>query len=132
MGEAQKLGDRARYRLIELLDPEITHYEFFLARPPLVKMDWKNDQALLAAIPEVSLCLQGWPSQHLFDYNYQLVTLSEDEFEFMKGCDANCQEGEGTKTVGEILAGGKLDLEGVRSLQKRQLILLSPDKRPAG
>jgi 2-polyprenyl-3-methyl-5-hydroxy-6-metoxy-1,4-benzoquinol methylase len=132
MAEAQKLGDRARYRLIELLDPEITHYEFFLARPPLVKMDWKNDQALLAAIPEVSLCLQGWPSQHLFDYNYQLVTLSEDEFEFMKGCDSNSQEGEGMKTVGEILAGGKLDLEGVRSLQKRQLILLSPDKRPAG
>jgi hypothetical protein len=50
----------------------------------------------------------------------------------MKGCDSNSQEGEGMKTVGEILAGGKLDLEGVRSLQKRQLILLSPDKRPAG
>ncbi|MFN9173132.1 MAG: class I SAM-dependent methyltransferase, partial [Synechocystis sp.] len=35
MERAKTLGERERYRLIELLDPEITHYEFFLAKPPL-------------------------------------------------------------------------------------------------
>ena len=34
---AKGLSDRQRYRLIELLDPEVTHYEFFLGRPPLTQ-----------------------------------------------------------------------------------------------
>ena len=37
MARAKGLEVRDRYRLIELLDPEITHYEFFLSRPPLEK-----------------------------------------------------------------------------------------------
>src|SRR6476469_7200658 len=66
---AQGLSDREKYRLIELLDPEsVTHYEFFLSRPPLPKADWSEDAALLlAAIPERSPCMDGWPSQCLFN-----------------------------------------------------------------
>ena len=116
---SKQLSDRQYYRLVELLDPELTHYEFFLGRPPLAKADWSQDETLLAAIPELSPCIQGWPDRTIFDGDYQLVSLTDGEHEFLQGCDA------GGKTVGEILAMVELGLDGVRSLQERQLILLS-------
>ncbi|MBD2529546.1 class I SAM-dependent methyltransferase [Nostoc flagelliforme FACHB-838] len=116
---AKDLSDRQVYRLIELLDPEVTHYEFFLGRPPLIKSDWSDDNALLAAIPELNPCIEGFPSQCFFNYDYQIVNLSVAEFEFMQKCDAN-------STVAEILAGRQLGLDGVRTLLQQQLILLTP------
>jgi hypothetical protein len=55
MEQAKELSDRALYRLIELLDPEVTHYEFFLGRSPLPKADWSSDNTLLAAIQSAIL-----------------------------------------------------------------------------
>jgi len=115
---SQDLNYRQRYRLIELLDPEVTHYEFFLGRPPLIKADWSNDNTILAAIPELNPCIEGFPSQCLFNYNYQIVNLSVAEFEFMQRCDSN-------STVAEILADVQLGLDGVRTLLQQQLILLT-------
>ncbi len=123
MQRAKGLSDRARYRLIELLDPEgATHYEFFLGRPPLPKADWSNDETLLAAIPERHPCIEGWASRCLFNYDYQIVNLSEAEFEFLQACDANAQQ----KTVSEILSQVKLELASARSLLKSGLIILNP------
>ena len=116
---AKDLSDRQLYRLIELLDPEVTHYEFFLGRPPLIKADWTDDKALLTATPELNPCIQGFPSQCLFNYDYQIVNLSVAEFEFMQKCDKN-------STVAEILAGVELGLDGVKTLLQQQLILLTP------
>ncbi|MCP2727729.1 class I SAM-dependent methyltransferase [Limnofasciculus baicalensis] len=121
MERTKGLSERQLYRLIEVLDPEITHYEFFLTRPPLNKIDWSEDRVLLAAIPELSPCMNGWPSQSIFDGDYQVVQLSETEFGFLQACDGN-----ETVTVGEILQRGELGIEEVRSLLKRQLILLTP------
>lgn len=123
MERAENLGDRERYRLIELLDPTITHYEFFLARPPLPRNDWSDDTALLKAIPERHPCMEGWPSRNLFNYDYQIINLSEAEFEFLELCDRHRQE---KKTVSEILALCNLELAGVRSLQQQQSIVLTP------
>lgn len=126
MERAKQLSDRQRYRLIELLDPEVTHYEFFLTRPPLAIADWSNDEALKAAYPEISPCLHGWPSTQVFDYNYQIVDFSPAEFEFLQACETANSSETAKKTIAEILAKVDLDLDGVRSLQKRQIILLSP------
>lgn len=123
MARSRNLGERDRYRLIELLDPSLTHYEFFLSRPPLVKTDWSDDEALKRAIPERSPCLEGWPSRHLFDFNYQFIEVSEAEFAFLEACSANPHRG---ATVEEILKQSELDLDSARSLQQRQLILLLP------
>jgi SAM-dependent methyltransferase len=121
---AKNLSDRERYRLIELLQPEaVTHYEFFLARPPLSKVDWSSDEALLTAIPARNPCMDGWPSRCLFNYDYQIVNLSEAEFEFLQACDVNSEK---RRSVKEILAGVSLELEPVRSLLKQQLIMLTP------
>ena len=124
IARAKKLSDRARYRLIELLDPEVSHYEFFLGRPPLPKADWSDDDTLLTAIPTRHPCMEGWASQCLFNYDYQIVNLSAQEFEFLQACDANLET---RQSVGEILAQVQLGLEGVRSLLAQQLILLTPN-----
>ncbi|NJN72358.1 MAG: class I SAM-dependent methyltransferase [Limnothrix sp. RL_2_0] len=115
---AKDLDERSRYRLIELLDTNISHYEFFLAKPPIEITDWSADDLLAGAIAEVQPCLNGWPSKSLFDIDYGLVSLTDAEFAFMEACD-------GTKTVGDISQTLGFDLDAVRSLQKRQLIMLS-------
>ncbi|RMF20498.1 MAG: class I SAM-dependent methyltransferase, partial [Cyanobacteria bacterium J083] len=110
----QALSDRQRYRLIELLDPTLTHYEFFLTRPPLPKIDWSDDATLLAAIPTRHPCMEGWPSRNILDYDYKIVNLSEAEFDFLETCDKNLNK----TTVGEIISQSGLDLTVVRSLQE--------------
>jgi SAM-dependent methyltransferase len=124
MERAKGLSDRQLYRLIELLDPEsVTHYEFFLARGELPLSDWSSDEALLNAIPERSPCMDGWESHTLFNYDYQIVKLSEEEFQFIRACDANQDQ---QRTVQALLQEAPLSLETVRNLQAQQLILLSP------
>lgn len=120
MVRAGELSDRQRYRLIELLDPEVTHYEFFLGRLPITKADWSNDDALMAAIAERNPCIDGFPSQCVFNYDYQIVHLSESELKFLQACD-------GKKTVAEILRDDiQLDLKQVRSLINQQLVMVTP------
>ncbi len=116
---AENLNERELYRLIELLDPEVTHYEFFLGRPPIVKADWSSDERLLSAIPELNPCIDGFPSQCIFNYDYQVINLSTAEFEFMQACNSQ-------KTVAEILANVQFGLDGVRTLIKQQLVMLTP------
>jgi SAM-dependent methyltransferase len=127
---AQSLTERQRYRLIELLDPSvITHYEFFLGRSPMARETWQDDTQLLAAIPEPSPCIHGWQdSQQFFNYNYQVVKISEPEWQFLIACADNATQ---AQNVAEILKNQELQelgvsLATVRSLQQQQVILLSP------
>jgi len=122
MERASGMSDRQLYRLIELLDPELSHYEFFLGHRPLTREDWSVEEKLLAAIPELNPCLHGWPSQSLLDYNYQPVHLSEVEFKFLQACEENSSK---QKMVREILSDVPLTLDGVRTLLEKQLVILA-------
>jgi hypothetical protein len=124
IARSQNLSERDRYRLIEVLDPHtISHYEFFLARPPIPKQTWQVDAELLAAIPEPSPCIYGWKdSPNFFDYNYQLARISDAEWKFLLACDENQTK---QQTVAQILQSVDASLEDVRSLQKQQIILLN-------
>ena len=117
VARAKNLAQKDQYRLIELLDPTLTHYEFFLGKAPLELINWSEDKRLLSAIPEVQPCLHGWPSKDLFNYDYQPVKLSDLEFEFM-------QASNGLLTVREILEKLDISLDKVRELQVKQLIIL--------
>ncbi len=120
MERAAGLTPQETYRLIELLDPDIiTHYEFFLSTSAIEKNDWANDNELLAATSERHPCINGWPSQNLFNLEYEIVNISEAEFQFLSTSD-------GEKTVKEILATVSLDLNQVRALLTKQLIILKP------
>jgi SAM-dependent methyltransferase len=122
---AKTLGDRQRYRLIELLDPQaITHYEFFLGRSPISKPDWSSDVTLMSAIPEPSPCIYGWrDSRQIFDYDYRVINLTEPEWQFLLACDRHQNQ---QQSVQQILESLNACLDDVRSLQRQQVILLSP------
>lgn len=129
IARSQHLTERQRYRLIEVLDPHtISHYEFFLARPPLEKKNWQVDEELLRAIPEPSPCIYGWrDSAHFFDYNYQLVKISESAWKFLLATDHSQSQGQNQgQTVAQILETVEATLVDVRSLQQQQIILLTP------
>jgi SAM-dependent methyltransferase len=115
---AKELSDRQRYRLIELLDPEVTHYEFFLGRPPITTTDWSSDNLLLSAIPELNPCMDQFPGQYVFNQDYQIVKLSEIELQFLQKCD-------GKLTVAEILATVEIGLDAVRRLMQEHLLILT-------
>lgn len=123
IARAQTLPRRQQYRLIELLDPELTHYEFFLSRPPLPVADWSQPETLLQAHVSRHACMSGWPSKSFFDYDYQLASVTDQEYEFLQHCaEPNCFDG---PTVADVLTKAELDLEAVRNLRQRQLIVLS-------
>ncbi|TVP66627.1 MAG: class I SAM-dependent methyltransferase [Leptolyngbya sp. LCM1.Bin17] len=125
MARAATLSPRQRYRLIELLDPSaITHYEFFLGRPPLNRQDWQNNQELGQAIPEPNPCLDRWQdSPQFFNQDYQVVNLDEPAWKFLVACGQ--AQGSG-KTVADLLSEGPVDLDQVRSLQQQSIVMLTP------
>ncbi len=120
---ANTLSELDYYRLVELLDPgAISHYEFFLAKPPFPREDWTKDAMLSEATLELNPCNSGWPSQSFFNFDYQLVKISDREFEFLKACESAPHS-----TVGQLIETQDFSLDEVRSLLKQHLIIL---KRP--
>ncbi|MGF1603794.1 MAG: class I SAM-dependent methyltransferase [Thermosynechococcaceae cyanobacterium] len=122
---SQRLSKREKYRLIEVLDPSsVSHYEFFLAKPPLLQATWAEDELLLRAIPEPSPCLEHWrDSPQFFNSNYEPVNLEPLEWNFLRSCDGNESQ---QKKVAELLQVTESCIEAVRSLHQQQLILLTP------
>ena len=120
---AKKLDPRDQYRLIESLDPEVTHYEFFLSKPPLPQCDWSDDTEFLRAIPERHPCMEGWESRTLFNADYELVSLSEEEFNLLQAIDQNAEK---QQSLGEIIKEVGGDISQARSLHQQKLITLTP------
>ncbi len=114
---AKNLSERDRYRLLEVLDPHtISHYEFFLGKPPMAKQTWEDDTNLLAATPEPSPCIYGWQdSPNFFDYNYQLAKISDSEWKFLLACADNQNQ---KQTVAQILESVTASLDDVRIATK--------------
>jgi SAM-dependent methyltransferase len=118
---AASLPTLQRYRLMELLDPDISHFEFFLAKPPTHLQDWSNEQTLLSAQPLRNPCMYGWPGLSIMDHDYQPQRLTQAEFSFLQASDDNPEA-----TVADLLASNPLSLAEVRSLHQRLLLLLRP------
>lgn len=118
---SQRLSQRQQYQLAELLNPDFfSHYEFFLSKPPAHRQSWSRDTDLLAASVERHPCMESWPGQNFFNYNYELVQLTPEELAFLTVCDQNPNQ-----TVDQVLQAAPLSLAEVRKLQQQQLILLS-------
>ena len=66
--------------------------------------------------------MEGYPGKNFFNYDYQMIKISDAELNFLQACDNNS---EAQLTVAELLEAQDLGLESVRSLQERQLIILS-------
>jgi len=75
---AKALPVEQQWALVEDLDPDISHFEFFLSQGELVRPDWGSDGALLAVSGERNRCLWGWPGLALLDSDMAPLDLSPD------------------------------------------------------
>jgi len=84
---AQELSDLERWRLMEALDPDISHFEFFLRRGDQPEALDRSDAALLSACFERNRCLWGWPSASLLGPDLMPLQLDEAEYALAQACD---------------------------------------------
>jgi len=84
---AQALPVEQQWALIEDLDPDISHFEFFLSQGELVRPDWGSDGALLAVTGERNRCLWGWPGLTLLDSDMAPLDLSPDGLALMQALE---------------------------------------------
>ncbi|MFQ6540127.1 MULTISPECIES: class I SAM-dependent methyltransferase [Aphanothece] len=85
---ALALPERQRWALVEDLDPDISHFEFFLSSGALHRQDWRDDASLLAAAGTRNRCLWGWPSTSLLGQDLMPLTISPDALTLMQGLEA--------------------------------------------
>jgi hypothetical protein len=84
---AQALPPRQQWQLVEDLDPDISHFEFFLAKQPLSRCPWDNSADLLGASGVRNRCLWGWPGTALLDSDMAPLDLSSDGLELMQALE---------------------------------------------
>ncbi len=121
---AQALPSRAQWQLVEDLDPDISHFEFFLSKGDLPRHDWADTPQLLAATGERNRCLWGWPGAALLDSDMAPLDLSADGLALMQSLEL--------APAGTPLAALPLGWESARivavarELQGAQVLLLRP------
>jgi SAM-dependent methyltransferase len=126
---ARALPPLQQWQLVEDLDPDISHFEFFLAKPPLQRVSWDDDRALLAARGQRNRCLWGWPGTALLDSDMAPLDLSPRGLELLQALEqvpADC--GLGALPLGwsepEIVAVA-------RELLQQRVLLLRPGWQPS-
>jgi SAM-dependent methyltransferase len=85
---ARALPQHQQWALVEELDPEISHFEFFLSPSAPEPPDWQDDQRLLATGGERNRCLWGWPSTSLLGPDLQPLDLSAEDLALLQAFDA--------------------------------------------
>lgn len=86
---ALHLPEAERWALVEELDPDISHFEFFLSRGPLPRHDWSDDAVLLAACGQRNRCLWGWPSTGLLGPDLMPLQIDAQDFELVQAIEAS-------------------------------------------
>jgi len=80
-----------RWRLVEQLDPAISHFEFFLTPTPPDSRDPGSpleDGTLLAASGERNRCLWGWPGTSLLGPDLQPLDLEAEDQTLLEALEA--------------------------------------------
>ncbi len=120
---AKKLSYKEQMLLVEYLDPQISHFEFFLSKGALEKYQWNNDDELLSTTGKLNKCIWGWPSQTLHDSEMNRIEINADCLTFLKAIE-----------ISPGIPFGLLPLNWdqsmiastARDLQKQQLLLIYP------
>ncbi|MEB3306701.1 MAG: class I SAM-dependent methyltransferase [Cyanobacteriota bacterium] len=86
---ARALPVREQWLLVEALDPDISHFEFFLTADALTPPDWSDDEALLTTAFERNRCLWGWPSTALLGPDLMPLSLEENDLRLIEAVEAN-------------------------------------------
>ncbi|MFM8525856.1 MAG: class I SAM-dependent methyltransferase [Cyanobacteriota bacterium] len=120
---ARALDDRQRWQLVEDLDPDISHFEFFLSRGALPRQDWIDPDAILAASGEPNPCLWGWPSTDLLGPDLTPLSIAPEGLALM---EALAKAPAGT-TIGQLPleASARQRAAIARRLWEQKVLLLS-------
>ena len=109
---ARALPDQQQWALVEELDPDISHFEFFLSKTPVQPRQW-SDAELEAATAIRQPCLWGEPDP-ILGKNMEPLQLSEEDRTVLAAVTANPKV-----PLGQLAPAALL-----RQLVDRQLILL--------
>ena len=115
---AEMLPQREQWLLVEDLDPEISHFEFFVAKRSVQSNAWKDDAVLLQAFGRRQSCLWGWPSSSLLGPDLEPIALSESELALLEAVEQRPET-----CLGELEFGPET-ASVARGLLSRRLLLL--------
>ena len=126
-GELLKRANSMPYKkqmlLIENLNPDTSHFEFFLTKGPLQKYKWERDEELLLTSAKLNNCMWGWPGRKLHDSDMHQININSTELKFLQVVE---------NSAGTSLGLLPLDWDKsmiastARDLQRKQLLLLDP------
>ena len=111
LDRARSLPARQQWALVEQLDPDISHFEFFLSAAPLNRTPWTDD-ALRAATALRQPCLWGDPDP-ILGRNLEPIQLSEAGLKLLREVSEQP----------ETPLGQLADPAVIRDLVDRQLLL---------
>ena len=117
---ALALPELDQWLLVEELDPDISHFEFFVSQRPVQRQLWSDDQPLLEATAERQPCLWGWPSSNMLGPDLEPLNVEPRALELLRAIDQH----PGTP-LGE-LGFGDDTVSLARSLMRQRLLLLYP------
>ncbi len=85
---ARALPELEQWLLVEALDPDISHFEFFLTPEPVQRPDWSDSPQLLATGFLRNRCLWGWPSASLLGPDLMPLALEDADLPLAVAADA--------------------------------------------
>ena len=124
LDRAKALPPLQQWQLVEDLDPDISHFEFFLAKSPLQRWSWDDDAALIAAAGQRNPCLWGWPGTALLDSDMAPLDLSSNGLALMQALE----QAPAATPIGRLLLGwpeGQI-ASVARELLDQRVLLLQP------
>ena len=115
---AEMLPQREQWLLVEDLDPEISHFEFFVAKRSVRSNVWEDDAVLLQAFGRRQSCLWGWPSSSLLGPDLEPIALSESELALLEAVEQRPET-----CLGELEFGPETASVARGLLSRRPLLL---------
>ena len=121
LSRAQSLPPSDQWALVEQLDPDISHFEFFVSAQPVHPFCWENEEMLLQACGRRQSCLWGWPSKSMLGPDFEPISISDEELSLLRLVDENPDVPLG------ILSGDQTTASLARGLMSKKLLLLKAD-----
>ena len=121
LSRAQSLPLSDQWTLVEQLDPDISHFEFFVSAQPVHPLRWENDETLLQACGRRQSCLWGWPSKSMLGPDLEPISISDEELSLLRLVDEKPGVPLGT------LSGDNTIASLARELMSKKLLLLEAD-----
>ena len=87
LARAKELPIKDQWFLVEDLDTDISHFEFFVARKPIQSRSWAEDGELLRTRTRRQSCVWGWPSSSLLGPDLEPIALSAEEKQLLEAVD---------------------------------------------